>query len=153
MRDLLGRLNITNFDAQSYIDKHATNASNIPNIAIAASGGGYRAMLNGGGVVGAFDSRTPNSTSTGQLGGLLQSSTYLSGLSGGSWLVGSLYINNYTTILDMVNGTNGTPSSVWQLDDSIFVGPANQSSYWSQLLNAVDAKANAGFETSITDYW
>jgi hypothetical protein len=33
------------------------------------------------------------------------------------------------------------------------VGPANQSSYWSQLLNAVDAKANAGFETSITDYW
>jgi lysophospholipase len=153
MRDLFGRLNITNFDAQGYVDKYTANASSIPNIAIAASGGGYRAMLNGGGIVAAFDSRTPNSTSPGQLGGLLQSSTYLSGLSGGSWLVGSLYANNYTTILDIINGANGTPSPLWQLDDTIFEGPANQSSYWRQLLNAVDAKSNAGFETSITDYW
>ena len=36
-------------------------------------------MLNGAGVLEAFDSRTPKSTSTGQLGGLLQSATYLSG--------------------------------------------------------------------------
>ena len=153
MQDLFGRLNITNFDAQAYIESHVTNASNIPNIAIAASGGGYRAMLNGGGILQAFDSRTQNSTSAGQLGGLLQSSTYLTGLSGGSWLVGSLYINNYTTIRNIVNGSNGTTSTLWQLDDSILEGPGNQSSYWRQLVNAVNSKEDAGFETSIVDYW
>ena len=82
MRDLLGRLNISGFDAASYITKFADNSSALPNIAIAASGGGYRACLNGGGAIQAFDSREINSTAAGHLGGLLQSATYLAGLSG-----------------------------------------------------------------------
>lgn len=48
MRELLGRLNITDFDAAGYISDHAQNSSNLPNIAIAVSGGGYRALMNGG---------------------------------------------------------------------------------------------------------
>lgn len=48
MRDLLGRINITGFDAAAYISDHAQNISALPNIAIAVSGGGYRALLNGG---------------------------------------------------------------------------------------------------------
>lgn len=44
MRDLLDRLNISNFDAASYIND-ARNDLHLANIAIAASGGGYRAML------------------------------------------------------------------------------------------------------------
>lgn len=79
MRDLLGRLKIAGLDTDAYIDKHQSNVRALPNIGIAISGGGYRAMLNGAGVLEAFDSRTPKSTSTGQLGGVLQSATYLSG--------------------------------------------------------------------------
>jgi len=83
MIDLLGRLNITGFNASTYINTHANNVTSLPNIAISASGGGYRAMLNGAGLLSAFDSRSDNATAPGHLGGLLQSATYLSGLSGG----------------------------------------------------------------------
>ena len=90
MKDLFGHLNLTSFDAVSYITDHASNISNIPNIGIAVSGGGYRALSNGAGAIKAFDSRTPGTTKVGQLGGLLQSATYISGLSGGGWLLGSI---------------------------------------------------------------
>ena len=79
MRDFLSRLSIAGLDTDAYINIHQSNFSALPNVALAISGGGLRAMLNGAGVLEAFDSRTPNSTSTGQLGGLLQSATYLSG--------------------------------------------------------------------------
>jgi len=150
MGHLLGRLNISNFDTQSYIDKNADISSNLPKIAIAASGGGYRAMLNGAVAVAAFDSRTENSTGPGQLGGLLQSATYISGLSGGSWLVGSIYINNFTSIQAiLVDNTSG----LWNLEDSILRGPATVSDYYTQLIDTVSGKTDAGFNDSITDYW
>ena len=120
LKDLLGRLNIAGFDAESYIDKNAQNVSALPNIAIALSGGGYRACLNGGGAVQAFDSREINSTGAGHLGGLLQSSTYVAGLSGGGWLVGSIFVNNFTTITDLLDN-NASP--VWEFGNSIFEGP------------------------------
>lgn len=119
MRDLLGRINIPGFDAYSYISSHSSNVSQLPNIGIAASGGGYRALMNGAGALAAFDSRTPGATSSGQLGGLLQSSTYLAGLSGGSWLVGSLYANNFTSIQTIIDNHNRT----WDFSNSIFQGP------------------------------
>jgi lysophospholipase len=150
MGHLLGRLNISNFDAQTYINKNADNVSDLPNIAIAASGGGYRAMLNGAGAVAAFDSRTENSTGPGQLGGLLQSATYFSGLSGGSWLVGSIYLNNFTSIQAILSDS---ASGLWNLDDSILQGPATVSNYYSELINTVSGKTDAGFNDSITDYW
>ena len=94
MRDLLGRINIAGFDAGAYITNNAQNVTALPNIAIAFSGGGYRAMLNGAGALQAFDSREADSTTPGHLGGLLQASTYVAGLSGGSWLVGSIFVSN-----------------------------------------------------------
>lgn len=48
MQDLLRRVNITGFDAAGYISDHAKNTSALPNIAVAVSGGGYRALMNGG---------------------------------------------------------------------------------------------------------
>jgi lysophospholipase len=159
MRDFLGRLNITGLDTNKYIDDHANNASALPNIAIAASGGGYRAMLNGAGVVQAFDSRTENSTGPGQLGGLLQSTTYLAGLSGGSWLVGSLYTNNFSSISDIL-GYGGDGSSLWQFENSIFEGPKTGSiqildsvGYYVSIRDSVEDKGDAGFDTTFTDYW
>ena len=68
----------------------------------------------------AFDSREINSTGAGHLGGLLQSSTYVAGLSGGGWLVGSIFVNNFTTITDLLDNT---ASSVWEFGNSIFEGP------------------------------
>ncbi|KAE8364022.1 lysophospholipase catalytic domain-containing protein [Aspergillus caelatus] len=155
LKSLLGRLNLTNFDASAYIDRVSTNTSNLPNVGIAVSGGGYRAMLNGAGALKAFDSRTTNSTASGQLGGLLQSATYLSALSGGGWLVGSVFINNFTTISDLQTSEN-----TWDLRNNILEGPDVKHfqffktvDYWSELVDTVKTKKEAGFNTSLTDYW
>ncbi|KAI9369800.1 lysophospholipase catalytic domain-containing protein [Aspergillus egyptiacus] len=157
LRDFFGHVNVGNFDAVGYLDRISSNSSNLPNVGIAVSGGGYRAMLNGAGAIKAFDSRTDNSTSQGHLGGLLQSATYLSGLSGGGWLVGSIYMNNFTTISALQTTEDG---DVWQLQNSIFEGPdeggiqlLDSASYFNDLHDSVSAKNDAGYETSITDYW
>jgi lysophospholipase len=156
MSDLLSRVNITGFDAAGYINTHRNNVSALPNIGIAASGGGYRAMLNGAGALAAFDSRTDNANTTGHLGGLLQSATYLAGLSGGSWLVGSLYGNNNTAVQDIMNGRD---NQLWDLTNSILKGPDGSSiqlldtaNYYRHLYDQVQGKS-AVFNTTLTDYW
>lgn len=161
MREFLIRMNITGFDAGSYIDSHINNASALPNIGVAVSGGGYRALMNGAGALAAFDNRTSNSTNTGQLGGLLQATTYLSGLSGGSWLVGSLYVNNFTSVESIINTTPEISGSLWQFGNSILEGPASSRiqvlstvQYYNNLYDTVSAKADAfNFHSSLTDYW
>ena len=55
MRDLLNRMNIQGFVVDSYFSDSQNDLRNLPNIGIAASGGGYRALLNGAGVLEAFD--------------------------------------------------------------------------------------------------
>lgn len=157
LKDFFNHVSISDFDASGYIDRVSSNSSNIPNVGIAVSGGGYRAMLNGAGVIKAFDSRTENSTATGQLGGLLQSSTYFAGLSGGGWLLGSIYMNNFTSISDLQTYKDG---QVWQLGNSILEGPDSGGiqlfdsvGYWDDINDEVSAKNDAGFPTSITDYW
>lgn len=156
IRALLNRFGIEGLDIDGYLDR---NQDNVPVIGIAISGGGYRAMLNGAGVIQAFDDRTDGSTGTGQLGGLLQSSTYLAGLSGGSWLVGSLYTNNFTSVSDILDFSEDG-SSLWQFGNSIFEGPDSASiqlldtaGYYASIVGAVRAKRHAGFETTLTDYW
>jgi lysophospholipase len=157
LRDLLNRLDIDGFNAGQYIDTHSNNVSALPNIGIAVSGGGWRALMNGAGAIKAFDSRTANNTGDGKLGGLLQSATYLSGLSGGSWLVGSIYINNFTTIGALQGETSG---SVYEFGNSVLEGPEesgiqifNTAEYYADLVSDVSGKADAGFDTSLTDLW
>ncbi|OBT98654.1 Lysophospholipase 1 [Pseudogymnoascus verrucosus] len=158
MKDLLSRANISGFDAAAYIEKFRDNATALPNIGIAISGGGYRALMYGAGFLAAADSRTVNATGKGGIGGLLQSATYLSGLSGGSWLVGSIYANNFSSVTTLRDGSPG--SSVWQFGNSIFQGPKedgisilNTAEYYKNIKGQVDSKKNAGYEVSITDYW
>ncbi|KAJ0421572.1 lysophospholipase catalytic domain-containing protein [Aspergillus carlsbadensis] len=157
LRDFFGHVSINNFDAVAYLDRVSSNSSDLPNIGIAVSGGGYRALMNGAGAIKAFDNRTENSTSQGQLGGLLQSATYLAGLSGGGWLVGSIYINNFSTIDSLQTYDDG---EVWQFQNSIFEGPDeggiqlfDSVGYYRDIYNTVQDKEDAGYETSITDYW
>lgn len=123
MKALLSRVNISGIDTGRYIDNLTSGGgTGLPRVAIAISGGGYRALMNGAGALAAFDNRSTNATDTGHLGGLLQSATYLSGLSGGSWLVGSLYVQNFTSVESIVLSTSGFLSTLWQFDDSIFDG-------------------------------
>jgi len=161
MRQFLERVNIQGFNAGQYIDKHRSNTTALPNIAISFSGGGYRALLNGAGAMSAFDSRTSNSTSAGHLGGLLQASTYVSALSGGGWMLGSIYANNFTTVESILN--QGGDSAIWQFQNNLFKGPPDTgiklvsiAQYYENLISTVKSKADAtagDFNTSITDVY
>ncbi|KAL7268031.1 Lysophospholipase 1 [Rhizina undulata] len=147
LTDFLNRASMVDFDVAAFMQNYS------PTIGIAFSGGGYRAMLTGGGELSAFDSRTPGSTAAGQLGGLLQSSTYIAGLSGGSWLLGSIVINNFTTIERLQAAKN-----LWDLENSILAPNGalqiiDTAEYYNTLNNEVEEKKNAGFDVSLTDYW
>ncbi|KAG7292473.1 hypothetical protein NEMBOFW57_002508 [Staphylotrichum longicolle] len=153
MIQFLKRANIEGFDAEAYIKRVASGVKDLPNIGIAISGGGYRALMNGAGFVAAADSRTPGSTGNGGIGGLLQASTYLAGLSGGGWLVSSIYANNFSSVEALNHGGH-----TWQFANSIFKGPdrpgiLDTARYWRDVAEQVSDKKDAGYETSITDYW
>ncbi|KAM3528616.1 hypothetical protein NHJ13051_002307 [Beauveria bassiana] len=150
MRRLLKRLAITGFDSEKYFSNVTHNSTKLPNIAIAISGGGYRAMVGGAGAIAAWDARSAGSEERGNLGGLLQSATYISGLSGGDWLVGSLYVNNFTSVQSAVDAP-----LIWQLENSIFKGPDQYSvrGYYTEIFNEVEAKSKASFNVSASDYW
>lgn len=122
LKSVLSRVEIGGIDIDAYINGIVNNGSALPRIGIAVSGGGYRAMMNGAGAIAAFDNRTTGSMDQGHLGGILQAATYLSGLSGGSWVVGSLYVQNFTTVEDIIYASSGFLDSLWQLDESIIEG-------------------------------
>ncbi|KAJ6102325.1 hypothetical protein N7486_004752 [Penicillium sp. IBT 16267x] len=66
----------------------------LPTLALTTSGGGYRTLLTGAGVIQGLDARDSNISTS----GLYLAFTYQSGLSGGVWLVSSIAGNNYPTI-------------------------------------------------------
>jgi lysophospholipase len=117
---LLQRIAIDGFDTNGFFN--TSNDNDLPTLGIALSGGGYRAMLNGAGAVKGFDDRTDGSTDTGKggVGGVLQAATYLSGLSGGSWMMGSMYVQNFSSVSGILSGD--PTKGVWELDQSIFEG-------------------------------
>ncbi|XBW34740.1 hypothetical protein QEN19_000307 [Hanseniaspora menglaensis] len=127
-----------------------------PKIAAAAAGGGYRAMLSGAGMLAGLDSRTVDATESG-LGGLLQASTYVSGLSGGNWMTGSLFFNDFVSVQDIMDEADNM-SSIWDIDHMLFdpyglLHPIKDASRWDDIKDDVESKENAGFKTSITDLW
>ncbi|ETW80449.1 hypothetical protein HETIRDRAFT_384983 [Heterobasidion irregulare TC 32-1] len=121
---------------------------NFSKIGIAVSGGGYRAAQFGAGVFSGLDARN-ESAKAASTGGLLQVSSYWAGLSGGSWLTGGLYMNDWPTVKDMVFG-NGGDKPGWMLDfslaspdgDDIF-DDKNQEWYGS-IIWSIMAKADLG---------
>lgn len=135
-------------NAKELVEQKDRNLS----VGLAFSGGGYRAMLAGAGQLLALDDSFNDSKSKG-LGGILQGSTYLVGLSGGNWLVGTVSLNDGLLVGDIWLGH----SDVWNLEETIF----NQGGFnvieivktYTQMGTALDAKDEAGFDTSITDLW
>ncbi|BGP52745.1 hypothetical protein JCM8202_004378 [Rhodotorula sphaerocarpa] len=126
-----------------------------PNLGIAISGGGLRASLYGAGVLSALDDRNSSTA-----GGLWQLATHLSGLSGGSWTVTSVSMNDMPSIWELVLGINATGSADgWNLDYSIIqpgngiLGIGNTASYLDDIENDVGEKSKADFPISITDMW
>ena len=78
-----------------------------PTVALASSGGGYRAQLAGAGVVKAFDARDSNTS----VSGLLQALTYHSGLSG-EWT--SRVLQPLTTMLTFTRRILASIFDSWQ---------------------------------------
>ncbi|KJZ72775.1 hypothetical protein HIM_07850 [Hirsutella minnesotensis 3608] len=155
LKEVFSRLKLDDFDAAAHIDDIIVKGGFLPRIGIAVSGGGLRALMNGAGAISAFDNRTVGSNDEGHLGGILQASTYISGLSGGSWVVGSLYVQNFTTVDSIIYATSGFRDSLWQFNDSILEGPntLSRGQYYRDLQESVKSKRDAGYAKTITDYW
>ncbi|EPX74686.1 phospholipase [Schizosaccharomyces octosporus yFS286] len=148
------RVNTVNKQVREFIQNSGLNVSvndiitdkDGPRLGMAFSGGGFRAMLNGAGFFDAFDNRGKDSS---KFSGLVQSAMYISGLSGGSWLVGSIAINNFTNVSYL-------QENVWDMEHSVFSpysNPIKDAEYLNHLREEIDAKQDAGFDTSITDLW
>ncbi|KAI5970033.1 hypothetical protein CANMA_000936, partial [Candida margitis] len=144
LKSFLSGTNMTDFDIDSFLDQAN------PTIGITFSGGGYRAQLSGAGQYAALDSRT-NVVNGKGLGGILQSTSYISGLSGGAWLVGSLVSNDLLSVDELID-----QNTLWQLQYSLLAnGDSIHSNwdYWTSINDEVKGKKQAGFDVSITDVW
>jgi lysophospholipase len=114
-----------------------------PTVALAVSGGGYRSMLIGSGIVQALDARDSDESTS----GLYQALTYQSGLSGGAWLLSSLAGNDFdtvSTISDEIWEKALVKNSITNIDTT-----AEAPAVKRDLL----AKSKAGFSAVTTDAW
>ncbi|CAJ0546497.1 Ff.00g011240.m01.CDS01 [Fusarium sp. VM40] len=129
--------------------KSYAKGTKAPVVALTSSGGGYRAMLSGAGVIKAFDGREKVKTG---VSGLYQALTYEAGLSGGSWLLSSLAGNNYPTISSLQKKLWEEALQSSLLVTSILVSPQKDPIYDTVEANVM-AKREAGFEPTIIDPW
>lgn len=112
---------------------------------MATSGGGYRSLLVGAGLIQGLDERNSNISTS----GLYQALTYHSGLSGGAWLLSSLAGNNWPTVTALKEG-------LWEqaFQNSLLV-PSNPlaSPEYGEVLADITAKQAAGYPPTLTDPW
>ena len=113
------------------------HTTELPTIALTSSGGGYRALLSGAGVIQGFDARDSSVGTS----GVLQAISYHAGLSGGAWLLSSLAGNNYPTVTSLKDG-------LWKqaFQDSL-LDPAYlfAASAYLAVTNDIEAKEAAGY--------
>ncbi|CCM05117.1 uncharacterized protein FIBRA_07325 [Fibroporia radiculosa] len=132
--------------------------SGYPRFGIATSGGGYRAAIFGAGVLNALDGRNTSSLKAGT-GGLLQSATYLAGLSGGNLLVTSLAQANFPTFSDLIFGSSDENVNSWggwnaEIDLlDVSTNATVDEDYLIQLVEEIVGKYEMGFPVTICDVW
>ncbi|PLW37572.1 hypothetical protein PCANC_15284 [Puccinia coronata f. sp. avenae] len=116
-----------------------------PVLGIAYSGGGLRATLYAAGVMQALDVRT----SASPIRGVFQLSSYVVGLSGGSWMVASAAANNYPSASQLVSG--------WELEkDLVLPGGINvirDGQFIDQVYHTAKLKHDNGYNITLTDLW
>lgn len=134
-----------NLNIAGGVQNYTNTDSNIPRVGIAVSGGGYRAMLYGAGILQGWDSRNATANERGT-GGILQRADYLAGLSGGSWLTGSIAMNNWPTPQQLRD-------EVFDLTSNLVIPSSGKISFYASLVSDVKAKRDQWELTSITDYW
>ena len=76
--------------------------------------------------------------------------TYLAGLSGGGWLVGSIYNNNFSSVQTLRDGFPG--SSVWKFGNSIFEGPEQNFQILKLMSDDSDVKKIIEDKTTSKNY-
>jgi lysophospholipase len=116
-----------------------------PTVAITVSGGGYRSMLSGAGVIQALDERDSDDRTN----GLYQAMTYQGGLSGGSWLLSSIFGNDFDTISTLSD-------EIWEtalLNNSIYPTNIDHAPERQVIQRDMFAKAKAGFSPVVADVW
>ena len=164
----------------SYIsDILGGNSKETPTLGIAQSGGGLRAAIVGAGkrilkspwihkvnsfrtlgIMNALDIRNQSSKTAGT-GGLLQAATYVSALSGGSWLVTSLAQANYPTIQNLIYApaSGGSDTNVfggWLADMNVLAPSTDQATnaqFIGTLFGELAGKLQAGFPVTFADVW
>lgn len=149
--------NLNSSEYESLIHPTSQNLTDSIKIGLGFSGGGFRAMLCGAGELSALDNRTTGAFQHG-LGGLLQSSTYLAGISGGNWLVGTLALNNWSSVEEIMYS-----KEFWQIQRPLYEVSSDNgnnkhykfSTYlaWKKWVYSVWQKHNAGFKVSVVDIW
>ncbi|KAF2091721.1 lysophospholipase [Saccharata proteae CBS 121410] len=124
------------------VDDTYSSATTLPLVGLTTSGGGYRSLLSGAGVIQAFDSRDSSLS----VAGIYQSLTYQGGLSGGSWLLSSIIGNNWTTISELRDNLWTTAFEETLIGYEGIGGEL-------KIKADITAKDDAGFDTTLTDPW
>lgn len=155
LKVFLNSVNLTDLDTDSFIDDIISNSSaRIPRIALSFSGGGYRALLCAAGQISGLDNRTVGTSDHGLP--ILDSVSYISGLSGGSWFLSSLVFNNWTSVQEIID-QNGQDDAIWNFEhkmiDPYGINIVKDAEYWDNIKDDVDIKRDAGFNVSMTDPW
>lgn len=125
----------SSFDVDAFLNQSS------PRLAVAAAGGGLRATLTGAGVMAALDNRVDSSS---KVGGFLQATEYMSGLSGGSWLVGHMALSDLITGADLAAAL----SRLFKLPGSM-----GTLGILTKVIFDTTSKHGAGYQTSVTDQW
>lgn len=123
----------------------ASNQNDWPVLGIAHSGGGERATLYGAGVLHALDAGTTVSP----IRGVYQLASYTTGLSGGSWLVGSRAGHDYPSVPELFNKLIRMGSDIVLATGQFYTS----FQFFEEVLLTVLQKQQAGFKTSLVDYW
>lgn len=145
MFEWLQTLNLSSIDIDHY--RNGSNSS-TGNVDVAISGGGYRSLLIGAGVIQAIDGRenATNASLASPVSGFLQGVTYLSGLSGGAWLISSILGNNYTTVSTI-------QSALWEAEFEEGLQTNTAAPGFELQVTADITDKSLSFDTSINDPW
>ena len=159
-KNYLSNLQATNVSLPDYVASILSGndtSVDYPNLGIACSGGGWRATMFGAGLLNVLDGRNGSSVTLGT-GGLLQAASYLTGLSGGSNLVGSLVQADFPTIETLAFGTNSSdPTETWGgwltqiTQQTPYLNNTMNNEYLQLLIEEISGKYNAGYPVSFND--